>query len=358
LTHLLDTYAFLVQYPGERVKFAMILVGAIEGSGKSTLMEDLPRLLFGVQNVVNVSTHELESQFTDWLAKAWIAVFAEVSLGKSRDASRIANALKDNQTNEYLRIVEKGRAGRGQRNRTSFLGTSNDETRALHLSAFDRRSAVCATSAPMMPRALCAELHGFLKSPRAAGVLRSLALRRDVSHFDPNAAPPITEAKRRMIAASRHPILAEMVDALQAKEAPFNRDLVLATEVRNFLYAHGVDMRDLTDRRIAEFLKATPIGARRLEHQKRISNSHGSCRARVWVLRDFHLWEKASEKAISQHLQNGTPPLVSISATEPVQTALQAASADPTVAAEPKADGGNGSEVEPHPEPPRQGGGV
>jgi hypothetical protein len=337
LAHLLDTYAFLVQHSGERVKFAMILVGAIEGSGKSTLMEDLPRLLFGLQNVVTVSTHELESQFTDWLAKAWIVVFAEVSLGKARDAARVANALKDNQTNEYLRIVEKGRAGRAQRNRTSFLGTSNDETSALHLSAFDRRSAIHATPAPIMPRVLSVELHAFLRSSRAAGVLRSLALQRDITHFDPNAAPPMTEAKRRMIAASRHPIHAELIDAFHSKDPPFHRDLVLVSDVRDFLCGCGVDVRNLTDRRIGEFLRAPPIGARRIEHQKRISTVHGIRRARLWVLRDFELWERASAKVIDQHLQDGTPPLVSVDARAVVQVPFGGPSAEPTAVAEPPA---------------------
>ena len=44
--------------------------------------------------------------------KVWIVVFAEVSLGRARDSARVANALKDNQTNVQLRLIENNRAGR------------------------------------------------------------------------------------------------------------------------------------------------------------------------------------------------------------------------------------------------------
>jgi hypothetical protein len=334
LKHLLDTYAYLVQHPGERVKFSMILVGAMEGSGKSTLMEQIPRVLFGAQNVVTVSTHELESQFTDWLARAWIVVFAEVSLGTSRDAARVANALKDNQTNDHLRLIEKGKAGRTQRNRTSFFGTSNDETRALHLSAFDRRSAICATPAQMVPRKLAAELHAFLASPRAAGVLRTLAEHRDVSHFDPNAAPPMTEAKKRMIEASRHPIHAEIVDGFQSLEPPFHKDLVGLQDVRGFLVGHGVDVKNLTDRKLSEFLRLPPIAAQRMKHQRTISTGGITGRIRPWVLRHFELWKGASTKEIEQHLRHGTPLLSSVSTVGSMENPLISPSLTPGAAGE------------------------
>jgi len=315
LKHLLDTYAFLVQKPGERVKFTMILVGAIEGSGKSTLMEEVPRLLFGTQNVVTVSTHELEGRFTDYLGQAWIVVFAEVALGTARDAARVANTLKDNQTNDRLRLEEKYRAPRTQPNRVTFFGTSNDEEHALHLSTFDRRSAISATPASIMPQSLATALHSFFRSSRSAGVVRHLALRRVLTHFDPNAAPPLTESKKRMIEASRPAVHAEMVDAFQSKDPPFHRDLVLVESVRNCLAQRGLDVRNLSDRKVGEFLRAAPIAARRMEHQKRITApAGGSCRVRPWVLRNAELWEKASEKQIDRHFTSGAPILLDVAA--------------------------------------------
>jgi len=307
LKHLLDTYSFMVQNPGERVKFTMILVGAVEGSGKSTLMEEMPRLLFGVENVVTVSTHELESNFTDYLARAWVVVVAEVSLGTARDAARLANALKDNQTNEYLRLIEKNRAGRTQRNRVTFFGTSNDETRALHLSAFDRRSAIFATPAGVMSQSSASNLYAFLKSARAPGVLGYLARRRRIDHFNPSAAPPMTEAKKQIIKSSQHPTLGEMVDAFQAQDPPFNRDLVLADEVRECLRSRGIEVKNLSNRKLGEFLRSMPIGARQMEHQRRITRYGHSARVRPWIVRNFDSWMQSSDREVSEHLLSGRP---------------------------------------------------
>jgi hypothetical protein len=308
LKHLLDTLAFLVQHPGQRTTFTMILVGAVEGSGKSTLMEAIPRLLFGQHNVSTVSTHELESNFTDWLARAWIVVFSEISLGRSKEATRIANALKDNQTNPYLRIVEKGRPGRTQRNHVTFFATSNDETHALHLSAFDRRAGVCATSAPRMPTHLAATLHAFLQSPRGAAVLRYLAMRRNLSDFSPHAAPPVTVAKRHMIEASRDSIHAEIVEAFERRDSPFDRELVTASNVRGCLIGRGVPINNLSDRRIGQYLRAEPINARPLEHQVRLSNNSLGTRSRFWVLRNIGYWRTATAQSINEHLRTGALP--------------------------------------------------
>lgn len=309
LSRLLDTFAYLVRNPGNRVTFTMILVGAAEGSGKSTLMEEVPRLLFGIHNVRTVSTHELESNFTDYLARAWIIVYAEVSLGKSHRAQQIANSMKDNQTNSILRIIEKNRPGRSLRNRVSFFGTSNDETYALHLSQFDRRAGVCATPAPRMGDELAAILWNFLQSPRAAGVLCYLALARNVSRFDPKAAPPVTEAKRRMIDASYHPVHAGLIDAYEALQPPFDRDVVVLKAVASSLRFTVPGIEQLSERQIGEFLRAAPISAQRVEHQRNISSARYTGRTRIYVLKNFSFWKHASEKEISQHLETGAPPL-------------------------------------------------
>ncbi len=308
LLHLLDTYAYLIQRPGERVSFMMILVGEVQGSGKSTLMEQIPRLLFGHHNVATVSTHELESQFTDWLANAWIVVFAEVSLGRSREAARIANSLKDNQTNAHLRIIEKGRPGRTQRNRVSFLGTSNDETHALHLSPSDRRAGICATDAPAMPRPLASDLYNFLQSLRAPGVLRYLARRRNVQQFNPNAAPPASAAKLRMIEESRDPVHAELIEAWTRREAPFDKDLVTLDHVRFGLSNRGVNEKNISNRRLSQFLRAAPINAQPMEHQVRLTKYSANERVRMWVLRNMHIWRHQSSTSINRHLMTGEIP--------------------------------------------------
>jgi hypothetical protein len=325
LRHLLDTFAFLVQNPGERVKYTMILVGAVEGSGKSTLMERVPRLLFGGRNVVTASMNEIASNFTDYLARAWIVVFAEMSVGNYRDSQRIANAMKDNQTNDITRIHPKGRAAYSQRNRASFLATSNDEVHAMHLSEFDRRAGINVTRAPKIPVRLERDLFSLLNDPqRGPGVLRYIALRRQIS-LNPNAAPPMTEAKRGMIESSRDDCHAAIVDAWSSGEFPFDgRDLVTVQDVSTMLRGKGIDTHRISERRIAECLRRAPMNAEPLPGSKRIKGRRvipgiysgidygvSQEKYRVWAIRDSGIWRGASEASISQHILRGTAAPIS-----------------------------------------------
>jgi Family of unknown function (DUF5906) len=300
LDHLLDTLAFLATHPGQRVPYAMTLVGAIEGSGKSTLMEQIPRRLFGPANVVTVSCQEVESQFTDWLAQAWIVVVAEISVGTHRNAARIMNTLKDNITNPTLRLHEKGQRGRSQRNRVSFFATSNDEDHALHLGTHDRRFSVCATRAGTLPSRIAGPLYRFIDSPRCGGVLRYFAEHRDLSGFDPNRTPPLTSAKERMISSSREPIHEELVAAWEDRERPFDKDLVALQDVVGCLIARRAETRGLSPQRLGRMLSLPPIGARRIEHQVKVGAS--SARQRLWIVRNADTWKSASAGAIGAHL--------------------------------------------------------
>ena len=302
--HLLDTYAYLVQNPGERVAFAMILVGAVEGSGKSTLMEDIPKRLFGQSHVSKPLPSEVESSFTDWLGETWIVVFSEISIGTHREAQKIVNALKDNITSDILRIHGKGHKGRSQANRVSFFGTSNDEANALHLSQHDRRFGVCKTPASRMPSALARELYAFLDSPRGAGVLLSLALNRDTSRFDPHALPPATEARAAMIEASLSPAAGEIVDAWRDQDAPFDKDLVTTNSIRTILATRGIDTKGMSDRRIGNILKQAPINGQRIERQIRVNfpGEHAASKVRLWIVRNVSRWMDASESAIAAHI--------------------------------------------------------
>ncbi len=311
LNHLLDTFAFLVQNPGKRVRFAMILVGEVEGSGKSTLMEEIPKRLFGQENVSKPSPSEVESSFTDWLGQAWIVVFAEISIGTNREASKIVDALKDNITSDVLRIHGKSLKGRSQVNRVSFFGTSNHEDHALHLSQHDRRFGICKTSSSRMPEALANDLYSFLDSARGAGVLRYLAMHRDLSRFNPHAPPPTTEAKLTMIEASLGPVAGEIVDAWRDREPPFDKDLVAISSVRVLLTTKGIDTRTLSDRRIGQVLKQAPVNARRIERQIRVNvpGQGAWSKVRYWIVRNAERWCSASEGAIDAHLSGRSSAL-------------------------------------------------
>jgi hypothetical protein len=322
--YFLNALAYPLQAPGRRVASVPLLIGEQYGTGKSTLMDVVPRLVYGDRNVTVATQAEIESSFNDWQANAQIVCFPEIWMG-GRDAKKIANDLKDKITSDVLRVHPKGLKGYSQRNRATLLGTSNYED-AVHLREGDRRWGVHITDAPRMTSQQSAALYGFLNSERAPGVLRHILMSRDLSGFNPASEPPMTAGKRRVIAASRSPIEAEIVDLFDSREPPFDRDLFVLECLRSALQGRVPGVADISFRKLAEYVYGKPIAAVRLPGRRRIKarlpvgppgtasflrldGKHG-----VWCLRNHAQWEAASDKDIARHLEDGSPALTAVSA--------------------------------------------
>ena len=218
-----------------------LLIGEEFGSGKSTLLERVPMLLYGTRNVTIATQSEIESGFNDWLANAQIVCFPEIWLGAHREAERLANRLKDVVTNPVLRVHPKGIRGYSQPNRATILATSNYEN-AVNLREGDRRWGVHVTNAPKCARRMLGRCIDFSIN-RGAGVLRHIFMQRDLAAFSPDGEPPLTVGKKLVIAASRSPAQAELVDAFEHNEDPFDWDLFVMEDLRGLLVRRGLDER-------------------------------------------------------------------------------------------------------------------
>lgn len=324
--YFLNVLAYPLQNPGRRVASVPLLIGESYGSGKSTLFERIPRLVFGTRNVTVVTQSEIESGFNDWHNNAQVVCFPEIWMGASRDAERVANDLKDKITSDVLRVHPKGLKGFSQTNRATLLATSNHED-AVYLRDGDRRWGVHVTDAPKMAAMDSQRLYAFLESNRAPGVLREILFRRDLSQFNPAGEPPTTAGKKIAIAASRSPLADEILEAIDNRESPFDRDLVTIEDIRTFLQVHGYRRREVSARRIALILKANPISATLLG-RKRIyaglpvsgvnTSVSQAVKRNVWCLRGTAAWCTASETAIAKHLRDGSPALAPVAVTNMV----------------------------------------
>jgi hypothetical protein len=320
--YFLDALAFPLQHPGRRVASVPLLIGEQPGSGKSTLVERVPRLVFGDRNVTVVTQSELESGFNDWHANAQMICFPEIWMGGA-NAKKIANDLKDKITNDMLRVYPKGLKGYSQPNRATLLGTSNYED-AIHLREGDRRWGVHITDAPKLTPEQSKALYSFLESDRAPGVLRSILRSRDLSAFNPAGDPPMTAGKCRVIAASRSVVEAEIVELFENREPPFDRDVFSLDWVRTALIDRVPGSEKIAPRKLAAYVQTKPISAVRLTGRKRIKakrtlaipgasswleldGKHG-----IWCIRNAAAWEAAPDKDIAHHLETGAPLLATM----------------------------------------------
>lgn len=288
--------SFLFQNPSERVRHATLLIGKNEGCGKSTLTHAIPRALFGDANVRCVETRELSSDFNGYVQGARILVFPELWLGNRKDALTQANNLKPLITDDCIPVVKKGRDGRNMENYTTIFASSNHPDAAV-FGDRDRRYDVISTDAAAMPLELASRVYSLIT--RRPGALLSLCLLcgNNADGFDPNAPPPQTGAKSRMMAATRAVWAERIHDAFEAHEPPFTGDAVAVSDVRRML-EREFD-RPPSDNAIRDELLNMVDGAYSIQAQRR--QGAGTLQKRVIVLRNASTWKDAGPSAIYEH---------------------------------------------------------
>lgn len=135
---LLSWLAYVVQNPGRRVNWAILLQGT-EGDGKS-FFAFLLRAVMGIPNVAMLNASSFKSDFTGWAVGQCVAAVEELRLqGESR--FDILNKIKPFITNDVVEIHAKGKTQFNADNTTNYILFTNFRD-ALPLNDNDRRYMV------------------------------------------------------------------------------------------------------------------------------------------------------------------------------------------------------------------------
>lgn len=302
LGYFLKSFAYLVQNPRERLRKLLLLIGQIQGSGKSTLMLEIPRRLFGTRNVGCVGTNEVNSDFNAWAAERRVILFDELWLGSRKESEQRANDLKSLISDSRARIHAKGKDGYEVPNVASIFATSN-YIDAAHISESDRRWAVAMTTAGQMRPDKARALYALLNSSTAPGMLVYIFGRMDLAGFDPYADPPMSQAKRSAIEASRDDVREVIITAWQDKLGPFARDIVTAEAV-GVIVASALG-RNVSQGAIVSALQREPIHAQKVSTTRWLKGR--SQTKRGWIVRNHLQWsheKSASEQYDELHRTN------------------------------------------------------
>ncbi len=120
--------AYMVQYPGEKMKWAVVLVSAVEGVGKGLLARICSRVL-GEDNVnENANYKHLTNTHNTLLIGAQLLVLNEVSLGDFKSKQEGTNTLKNFVADDIYTCNFKNKPMVKLPNLTNFILFSNDET--------------------------------------------------------------------------------------------------------------------------------------------------------------------------------------------------------------------------------------
>lgn len=292
--YILQFLAYAVQNPGLKITSAPLLYSQETGTGKTTMMFELPVRLFGPHNCTTVSNEEVDSSFSDYLCGKHLIHLDEIFMGGMRRAAAAANRFKPIITNDAVRVHPKGFAGYDMVNRLLVTACSN-YSNALHLTEFDRRWAVHEVKSGKMDKGFAVEFYRMMNSARGPGVLKHIFQQIPTTGFNPNADAPMTSAKKAMIESSYSDIEGLIKEAMGDGAPPFDKDIFTMESVATWLEAQvGKKMSSKSAGRFV--LSVAP----EIKRAKQIR--WGKSRIRVWCHRNSQQWQLAAPPDLAKEL--------------------------------------------------------
>lgn len=285
--HLLKMIAWTVRKPGNKIRHALLLRSEHQGVGKSMLTEIWAELL-GRSNVRKTTTEEVSSQFQGFMKQTLLVVLEELNWGVGPIGY---NRLKDLITADVVPINEKYMPVRHWPNVATFVILTNLKI-PLIIEDADRR--IFFIDSPALPRD-----KGYYTSFAAwwqanLGAIRAYLETINLDGFVPFANPPMTDAKRALIADGREDLVKDLALAVEERWGVFNRDVVTLAEVEAQL---GNSTRGKSKVKLTEALKA--FGAIPFSQQRVPGYWSGEyfsavpTRASLWAIRNMKYWTAA-----------------------------------------------------------------
>lgn len=226
LEHILNVMAFKVQNPRVKINHA-VLHGGRGGCGKDTMWAPFIWAVCGPheKNKGLIDNDSLASQW-GYQLEAEIVVLNELKEPDARDRRALANKLKPiiAAPPEMLPINRKGLHPYDMVNRIFMLAFTNEDM-PITLDSDDRRWFCVWSDAPKMTHTDAAALWGWYK----AGGFEAIAAwlhARDVSDFGPQATPPMTDYKQKLIYVGMSNAEGYIFHEIEAGRAPFNVDVL------------------------------------------------------------------------------------------------------------------------------------
>ena len=220
--HLLNALAHKVQFPGHKINHA-ILMGGNHGSGKDTLFAPFFWAIGGKTktNCAVVKNEDLMGQW-GYSLECEVMEIQELRQTEAKDRRALENQLKPiiAAPPELLPVNRKGLHPYMALNRVFVVAFSNERA-AISIPTQDRRWFCLWAEADVLPEAEAVALWNWYEHRGGFEAVAHYLHTRDVSAWNPNAAPPMTEAKAIMVEHGMSTAEAIIVDMIQRRQGDF-----------------------------------------------------------------------------------------------------------------------------------------
>jgi hypothetical protein len=269
---VLDWLGWIIQNPGEKPNWALVIGSTSEGIGKDMMVEPV-RVALGAGNVREIGPDDLVSGYTDFIANTRLLLVEEMQMSERK---AMMNRLKPLVAAPpyTLRVNVKFEPQYEVPNIVASIFFTNMEA-ALSLSQQDRRYFVTWNHGEPREPSYYEALANWYDGGGAALAARWL-LSRDVSAFKAKGRAPDTAAKGAMRLAALPDLEATIHDGLVNREGPFARRLVTVGEVAEWVREFIGPFRVPSPRRLVGALKAA--GAIQFDRRPSLGPVPAECR--------------------------------------------------------------------------------
>lgn len=294
--------ATTVQLPAERIPWAPLIISA-PGVGKGWLYQVL-QVLLGTHNCKMITSDaigERGSTFNEWLSGTLLVCIDEMDSGsKWADMNRLKSIL----TEPFQVINKKYGVKREERVFANLLCFSNSKSAAAITDGERRFWVHEVPHKAVATPGYYASLFAWLKTDGPAHLLR-WCLDHDISNFDFAAPPPMTAAKRDMIAATRPEIERHLFDAIEDGNGCFAADIVSYQQIKDAMVkALGEDrlpqnMAYALRNAIQKLTNPAP------KRRYRVMQKNIPARVYLYCLRNFEQWATVdTEQIIAEYTRS------------------------------------------------------
>jgi hypothetical protein len=225
--HVFDVMACKLQQPRVKVNHAVLIAG-YQGSGKDTFWAPFLWALCGQgRNKGELNNNTINSQW-GYAYESEVIILHELRESEAKDRRALANHLKPiiAAPPETILVNKKSQHPYNVVNRCLVIAGSNDRV-PIVLDTQDRRWFCVWSDLPRMEEAAGRRLWTWFH----AGGFEAIATwlyRRDVSAFNPAAAPPVTEYKLSLIANGQSPAESILCEMIRGREGAFAAGVITA----------------------------------------------------------------------------------------------------------------------------------
>lgn len=227
LNHCFDVMAYKIKNPNRKINHA-VLHGGDEGSGKDTMWAPFIWAVAGPhhKNRSVVDTDSLHSQW-GYNLEAEVMILNELKEPEAKERRALANRLKPiiAAPPETLVINRKGLHPYEMINRVFVLAFTNDPV-PISLPSQDRRWFCLWSTAPRMDADEATAMWHWYEKQGGYQQIAAWLHQRDVSAFNPAAAPMETDYKRTLVEQSMSVAESSLVDLIRARASVFARGVV------------------------------------------------------------------------------------------------------------------------------------